>query len=202
MGGGWRPGGGARDRCGLNSESIPADGPVRYDGMIREPGTPQRPERPESQERALKLWVVLSRAYDSIVAHLHADAARHELTLMEFGILEVLYHKGPLLLGEVQRRILVSSGGVTYLVDRLEQKGLVERQTCPEDRRARYAALTPAGDALIRKIFPQHAARIESLMSELDPTEQTVLHRLLRRLGHAAEATPLPEKDSAEDRTG
>jgi len=153
-----------------------------------------------SQSMALKLWVVFSRAHEAIVAHLHAEAADNELTLMEFGILEVLHHKGPLLLGEVQRSLLVSSGGVTYLVDRLERKGLVERRACPEDRRARYAALTAAGEALIRELFPPHASLIESLMSELDPGEQVTLHRLLRRLGRsAAQRTAAGERGPAED---
>jgi MarR family 2-MHQ and catechol resistance regulon transcriptional repressor len=156
------------------------------------------PPRPESQARALKLWVVLTRTYDAIAEHLHADVARHDLTLMEFGILEVLYHKGPLLLGEVQRRILVSSGGITYLVDRLEAKGLVERRSCPEDRRARYAALTTAGEELIAEIFPSHAACIESLMSELDAEEQVMAHQLLRRLGRAAADRPLPRKSQPD----
>lgn len=154
---------------------------------------PETPVGSESQERALKLWVVLSRAYDSIVTHLHADVARHDLTLMEFGILEVLFHKGPLFLGEVQRRILVSSGGITYLVDRLEAKGLVTRLACPEDRRARYAALTEAGEELIREIFPEHAERIELLVSELTPAEQVTAHRLLRRLGLAATSRPVAD---------
>jgi MarR family transcriptional regulator, 2-MHQ and catechol-resistance regulon repressor len=135
---------------------------------------------------ALKLWVVLSRAHAALTEHLQVDVARHDLTLTEFGILEVLFHKGPLLLGEVQRRILVSSGGVTYLVDRLEQKGLVERRECPGDRRARFAALTDAGERLIRDIFPQHAECIQSLMSELTADEQAIAHRLLRRLGRSA----------------
>ena len=54
----------------------------------------------------------------------------------------------------------MSSGGITYLVDRLEQKGLVERQDCPGDRRARYAALTPEGERVIGRIFPGHARQI------------------------------------------
>lgn len=141
-----------------------------------------------AREQALKLWVTLSRAQQAIAAHLQRDVARHDLTLMEFGILEVLYHKGPLLLGEVQRRILVSSGGVTYLVDRLEKKGLVERQVCTHDRRARYAALTASGEALIERIFPEHAACIEQVMSELTQDEQATARRLLRRLGLSAAA--------------
>jgi MarR family transcriptional regulator, 2-MHQ and catechol-resistance regulon repressor len=141
----------------------------------------------EAQATALKLWVVLARAHNSVQAHLQESVSRHDVTLTEFGILEILYHKGPLLLGEVQRRILVSSGGVTYLVDRLAKKGLVERQECPEDRRARYAALTPAGAALIERIFPEHAACIERATSGLTLEEQRAATALLRSLGLAAE---------------
>ena len=145
----------------------------------------------EAQAAALKLFVVLARARASVEAHLHANVGAHGLTLTEFGILEVLYHKGPLLLGEVQKRILVSSGGVTYLVDRLEEKGLVERRACTEDRRARYAALTPQGEALIARIFPQHAELIRELMSALSLEEQRLAADLLRRLGRAAAERPV-----------
>ena len=145
----------------------------------------------EKRATALKLLVVMARANAAVQAHLHANVAEHGLTLTEFGILEVLYHKGPLLLGEVQKRILVSSGGVTYLVDRLEEKGLVERRACPEDRRARYAALTAEGEALIARIFPAHAELIEEVMSSLTLDEQRQATNLLRRLGRAAAERPL-----------
>lgn len=145
----------------------------------------------EAQAAALKLFVVLARARASVEAHLHANVGAHGLTLTEFGILEVLYHKGPLLLGEVQKRILVSSGGVTYLVDRLEEKGLVERRACTEDRRARYAALTPLGESLIARIFPQHAELIRDLMGALTVEEQRQAADLLRRLGRAAAERPV-----------
>jgi MarR family transcriptional regulator, 2-MHQ and catechol-resistance regulon repressor len=144
----------------------------------------------EAQSVALKLLVVLARAHASVEEHLHANVGAQGLTLTEFGILEVLYHKGPMLLGEVQKRILVSSGGVTYLVDRLEEKGLVERRACPEDRRARYAALTAEGEALIARIFPQHAALIQEVMSTLTLAEQRQAVDLLRRLGRAAAERP------------
>lgn len=139
-----------------------------------------------ARDIALKLFVVLSRSHAAVSAHLHAHVAEHDLTLTEFGILEVLYHKGPLLLGEVQKRILVSSGGVTYLVDRLEAKGLVERQACPNDRRARYAALTADGEALIARVFPQHADLIQELMGALSEEEQRQAVELLKQLGLAA----------------
>ena len=140
----------------------------------------------QDQARALKLLVVLSRASAAVQNHLHASVADFDLTLMEFGILEALYHRGPMLLGEVQRRILVSSGGVTYLVDRLERRGLMERQDHPGDRRARIAVLTPEGEALIARIFPEHARCIERVLSGLTPAEQDEAIGLLRTLGRAA----------------
>ena len=144
----------------------------------------------EAAAQSLKLFVVLSRAHAAIAAHAQADIARHGLTLTEFGVLEALYHKGPLLLGEVQRKILVTSGGVTYLVDRLAARGLVERRRCPTDRRAYYAALTPEGETLIGEIFPAHAAALDRALQGLDAAEKEQAIRLLRQLGrHAAEAS-------------
>jgi MarR family transcriptional regulator, 2-MHQ and catechol-resistance regulon repressor len=145
----------------------------------------------EEQAVALKLFVVLTRAYNAVQRHAEADSGRHGLTPGEFAIVEVLYHKGPLLLGEVQRKILASSGGVTYLVDRLEREGLVERRACPGDRRARYAALTRKGEALMARIFPKHAAVLERALSGLDESEQKQAIELLRKLGTSAAATPI-----------
>jgi MarR family 2-MHQ and catechol resistance regulon transcriptional repressor len=139
-----------------------------------------------TRELTLKLWVVLSRAQAAIEAHARADVARHDLTLAEFGVLEAILHRGPMLLGEAQKEILVSSGGITYLVDRLEKKGLVERRECPSDRRARYAALTPEGEALIQRIFLEHARVLEDALSGLDEEEKQETILLLRKLGERA----------------
>ena len=91
-----------------------------------------------------------------------------------------------MLLGEVQRRILVSSGGITFLVDRLAAKGYVERRACETDRRARYAVLTSSGERLIADIFPAHAEAIERAMAGLSVEEQRQTIELLKKLGKAA----------------
>lgn len=140
---------------------------------------------------ALHLFVVLARAFAAVGAHTEAHVARHDLTGTEFGILEALYHKGPLLLGELQRSVLVSSGGTTFLVDRLEKRGFVERRPCATDRRARYAALTPAGRALMKRIFPSHAETIRRALSGLGIADQRKATQLLRTLGTEAEAMGL-----------
>jgi MarR family 2-MHQ and catechol resistance regulon transcriptional repressor len=142
--------------------------------------------RTPEEAQALKLWVVLSRAKSAVQDLADEDIGRHGLSTGEFAILETLYHKGPLLLGEVQRKILASSGGVTYLVDRLAQQGLVERRECATDRRARYAALTAAGEALMERIFPLHAAVIADAMAGLDADEKATAIAVLKKLGLSA----------------
>jgi MarR family 2-MHQ and catechol resistance regulon transcriptional repressor len=149
---------------------------------------PAEPDVSAAERDALKLWVVLSRARAAIAERAAADVARHELTLAEFGVLEALYHKGPMLLGEVQRSLLVSSGGVTYLVDRLERRGLVRRDQCTEDRRARYAVLTPEGEQFIRGVFLEHATALGAALGGLTREEQREATRLLKKLGLAAAA--------------
>ncbi len=159
---------------------------------LPEADRPALPPQDVPTATALKLWVVLSRAYASVQEHLLAQVDLHCLTPAEFGVLEVLHHKGPLLLGDVQKRTLVSSGGATFLIDRLEKRGLVERRMCETDRRARYAALTPAGRALIAEIFPSHAEAIRRAMSGLGLADQRKATELLRELGLEASALSKP----------
>jgi MarR family 2-MHQ and catechol resistance regulon transcriptional repressor len=156
----------------------------------------------DKQAAALKLWVVLARAYAAVSERAARDVARHGLTLAEFAVMEALYHKGQLLLGEVQKKILVSSGGVTYLVDRLEQRGLVERRLCAEDRRARYAALTADGQAFMSRIFPEHAECITEVASALTIEQQQQVTELLRDLGrHAADDLVAEKTPAANERS-
>jgi len=143
-----------------------------------------------SRDRALKLWVVLNRAFAAVAEHSRADIQRSGLSSMEFAALEALYHKGPLLIGGLQEKVLMSSGGMTYVVDQLEKKGLVERRPCAEDRRARYVALTEEGQALMDSRFPKHAEQIERALAGLDAAQQDTATHLLRKLGQAAAALP------------
>ena len=79
-------------------------------------------------------------------------------------------------------------GAVYATLDRLEAKGLVAREACPDDRRARFAVLTPAGRALMKRIFPRHAAAVSRALSGLNRDDRQAATRLLRTLGLAAAA--------------
>src|SRR3989441_802127 len=137
--------------------------------MRRSPTAPTPPAPPGAT--ALKLWIVLARAFDAVDRHSRASIARFGLGTTEFGVLEVLYHKGELPVCEVQRRILVESSSTTYVVDKLCERGLVRRRPSSADRRVTLLALTPAGRRLIQQIFPPHAVAMRRAGGALPPRE-------------------------------
>ena len=145
-------------------------------------------EQDEATRRALRLFIVLTRCQSSVSDHARRDIQRHGLSGSEFGVLEMLYHKGPTTLGVLAERILITSGSLTYVVDQLQKRGLVQRVACPADRRVTYADLTDAGRALIAAIFPEHAEQLRQAVSGLTPEEQETAIALLKKLGLAARA--------------
>lgn len=144
---------------------------------------------PESLD--LKLWLVLAKAYDAMRAHAFAHIEQQDLTPGEFGVLDTLFHRGPMLLGELQHRVLVTSGGISYLTERLASRGLVERREFARDRRTKEVVLTPEGEALMRRIFPEHTAVIERALAQIDPEVKQAAIALLRTIGRSAAAVPL-----------
>ncbi|AKP46642.1 MarR family winged helix-turn-helix transcriptional regulator [Bacillus smithii] len=136
-------------------------------------------------QMSLKLFVVLSRAYKVVNEETNEWIYQNGLNPTEFGVLELLHHKGPQPLQQIGSKILLASGSITYVVDKLEKKGLVERVACPTDRRVTYAAITEKGRAVIEEIFPKHAENIHSLMSVLDDEEKETAIRLLKKIGLA-----------------
>jgi len=140
------------------------------------------------RDTALNLWVVLARAFDAVSHHARDSIARFGLGDTEFGVLEVLYHKGELPVCEVQRRILVESSSTTYVVDKLVERRLVRRRASTVDRRVVLLALTPAGRRLMKRHFPPHAETMRYAVGALSPPDQARAARLLRTLGTGAAA--------------
>ncbi|RUT30565.1 MarR family transcriptional regulator [Paenibacillus zeisoli] len=141
------------------------------------------------RELSLKLLVVLSKSHKIIMDHAVKDMKKYGLSTSEFTVLELLYHKGQFPLQQIGDKILVTSGSITYNIDKLEKKGLLKRVPCPDDRRVTYAAITEAGQALFDQIFPEHADVIESLMKGLSAEEKKTTITLLKKLGKSAKKT-------------
>ncbi len=137
------------------------------------------------EERALRLWIALARCYHSFSRAVSAKIAAYGLTAPQFGVLEALHHLGPMTLGELAGKLLVTGGNITYVMDRLEGHGLVSRKRSEKDGRVILAHLTPEGSQLMAEVFPDHADFIEELVSSLTPKEQKQMQGLLKRLGKA-----------------
>ncbi|MDP2959188.1 MAG: MarR family transcriptional regulator [Longimicrobiales bacterium] len=146
----------------------------------------------ESQERALRLWIALARCYATYARAISCKVQEYGLTTPQFGILEALYHLGPLSLGDLAGKLLVTGGNVTYVMDRLEEQGLVLRERSPVDRRIIQAKLTEKGYTLIAGVFPGHGDFVEELSSALSEEEQELLRALLKKLGHAIQEGGAP----------
>jgi MarR family transcriptional regulator, 2-MHQ and catechol-resistance regulon repressor len=150
------------------------------------------------QDTPLQLWIVLARAFDAVERHSRASIGRFHLGTTEFGVLEVLYHKGELPVCDVQRRILVESSSTTYVVDKLCERGLVRRRPSTTDRRVTLLALTATGRRLMDRIFPPHAEAMRSAVAALPRRDQTRAVRLLRTLGLGA-AARLKDNEATHD---
>jgi MarR family transcriptional regulator, 2-MHQ and catechol-resistance regulon repressor len=137
----------------------------------------------EAISQSLKLFIVLSRAYKAINEHVNKVIQSSGLNPTEFAVLELLYHKGDQPMQQIGGKILLASGSITYVVDKLEQKGMLRRIACPNDRRVTFAQITDDGKAFIQGIFPEHAQQIHSLMSSLTESEKHEAIELLKKLG-------------------
>ncbi len=154
-------------------------------GIEDGPDAPAPKDWPESQERALRLWIALARCYATYSKSVATKVQEYGLTTPQFGIVEALYHLGPLSLGQLADKLLVTGGNITYVMDRLEAQGLVLRERSPQDRRIIQAKLTPEGRKLISEVFPGHGAFIEDLANNLEVDEQEMLRALLKKLGRS-----------------
>jgi len=137
----------------------------------------------KDEVRALNAYVKLMRASESVSARIHGHLVGAGLTVSQFGVMEALYHLGPLSQRELAKKILKSSGNITMVIDNLEKRGLVKRERKAEDRRFYAVQLTIEGRRLIGSIFPRHAAKIVEEMNALTKSEQEELSRICRKVG-------------------
>ncbi|WP_456275760.1 MarR family winged helix-turn-helix transcriptional regulator [Bacillus sp. AK128] len=135
-------------------------------------------------DTSLKLFIVLSRAFRSVSDQANKSIGSFGLNPTEFAVLELLFHKGETPLQQIGGKILIASGSITYVVDKLEQKGLLARKQCTKDRRVTYASLTDAGIKFMEEIFPKHEQYINEIESTLSLEEKEALIVLLKKLGH------------------
>ena len=139
----------------------------------------------KNEDLALGMWVKLARAASTFGKLTAENISSFGLTEPQFGAFECLGHLGPLTLGELSKKMLVSGGNTTCIIDNLEKLGLAERVPSTEDRRVVVAQLTPKGSKLFEKVFVRHAEFVTRLAAVLTRDEQETLSQILRKLGLA-----------------
>ena len=140
------------------------------------------------REATLRLMITLGRTYRELERGVRPQLAERGLGISEFAVLEALYHKGPMTLGAICDRILVTAASTTYVVDKLEERGLVRRVAGEDDQRTVIGELTQKGRALVADVFPEHVEQLRELMSGLSLAEKHAAVALLRRLTTGASA--------------
>jgi MarR family 2-MHQ and catechol resistance regulon transcriptional repressor len=148
---------------------------------------PTKYQGTQAELRALNAFITLVRASEAVTAALHGPLAARHLTDSQFGVLEALFHLGPLCQGDLAAKLLRSCASMTSVVEGLEKRGLVVRQRTEEDKRFVRVALTGKGRRLIEEIFPAHVNRVTRRFRVLSDLEQEHLRRLCRKLGTRAE---------------
>lgn len=135
----------------------------------------------ENQRNSLAVYVKLMRATNALTNRIHGHLKEDNLTVSQFGVLEALYHLGPLSQSELGEKILKSNANLTTVVDSLEKKALVRRQRTDEDRRRVTVHLTKYGRELIARVFSRHAEITAREFAFLDTEERESLVRILRK---------------------
>jgi MarR family 2-MHQ and catechol resistance regulon transcriptional repressor len=134
------------------------------------------------------VWLITMKAMRALTRYAAAAIEETGLGLTDFGVLEVLLHKGPLPVNTIGPIVDLTPGSISIAVDRLFAKGLVSRVESDEDRRVRIVALTPRGKDLITPAFRRHAGQMRKVFSELNPEELRSLEVALKKIGKRAAA--------------
>jgi DNA-binding MarR family transcriptional regulator len=142
-----------------------------------------RTERPDLDSSPMEVIGRITRASVLIQRELERVFALHGLAGGDFDVLATLRRSGtPVTPGELSRSTMVTTGGMTKRLDRLESLGLIRRQPDPNDRRGRLIALTDVGRALCDRAVEAHLENEERLLAELPVAKREQLAALLREL--------------------
>ena len=137
----------------------------------------------EKEIRALNAYLKLTRSVQSVKTRIDQHQTAGELSESQFGVLEALYHLGPLSQKSIGEKLLYSKSNIVAIIDALEGDGLVIRERDTQDRRFINVNITSQGTALIEHLLPIHVKVITEEFACLSSAEQDQLARLCRKLG-------------------
>ena len=134
----------------------------------------------------LKLTTVLFRSMQNVSAVIKKDITSYDLNTSEFGTLELLYNRGAQPIQSVASRMLMANSSMTYVIDKLEQKGFLKRTIDEVDKRVIMVDLTEEGRQFFDGIFPHHEKTLSDMYQDLSDEEIIHLIDLLKKVGYQA----------------
>ena len=131
----------------------------------------------------LKIFIGISKARKKIGARSNKLFLKYGLTEAQFGVLEAIYNKGPLSVGEIQEKILSSSGTIPVIIKNLEKRQLLIKEKDKLDKRKFIIRITEDGRKLMDEVFPQNREIIcQMIDGSLNKDEQELLLNLLKKI--------------------
>ena len=129
-------------------------------------------------------FLLLMQTSKAIQERIRDEMFKHKLSITEFSVLEVLFYQGKQTIQQIGNRILISSGSMTYVIDKLEQKGILKRNDCREDRRVIHITLTAEGMKMMENIMPQYKDMVDSFFGVLTGEESQLLVNSLKKVSN------------------
>ena len=131
---------------------------------------------------SLECWLQMIRTYDYLQTQVATLLQSHNLTLPQFEVLSTLKSAECPNQQELAQRLQVTKGNLVGLIDRLAERGLIERLQAPGDRSVNRVRITENGRDLVGKAFPEQLGVIGKMMEDLDEPDLATLQGLLKKL--------------------
>ncbi|MCU6791857.1 MarR family transcriptional regulator [Paenibacillus sp. WQ 127069] len=153
----------------------------------------------EGKALDLRLTRVIRNMVKELFGSLERDIDSYGLSMETFQILEFLYNKGPQPIQKISDTFSIPSGSITYVVDKLEKKGFVERLPIQGDRRKTNVTLTGEGRSYFDNIFPKHVQTISDNLSFATDEEKLELIHVLKKIGYGIKNRDCNAKHDGSD---
>lgn len=142
----------------------------------------------EDSTIALKALTVMLKSSSSVLDVIKKDMIKYGLNPTEFSVLELLYSRGDQPIQYIGKKILLASSSITYVVDKLENKGFIQRCPSVKDRRVTNISISEKGTTFMKNAFPEHEELISNVFGVLNEEELTTLTELLKKVGYNADS--------------
>ena len=130
----------------------------------------------------MSAWLQLVRVHEKLQHHAGAHLECYDLTPAQYDVLAQLSDAPGMTQQALAERLMVTKGNVCGLIDRMSERGFVQRRADPEDRRANLLFVTELGRDVAEKAIPAYAQFVREHLAVLDEGEQRALEALLRKV--------------------